>query len=86
MSLLSCQNVSVSFAQREIFRNASFEINKGDRIGLIGANGTGKTTLFHIVCGSLEPTDGCVVKASLTTVGFVEQHACAEKGSAEASL
>ncbi|MBQ6066996.1 MAG: ABC-F family ATP-binding cassette domain-containing protein [Clostridia bacterium] len=78
MSLLSCQNVCVSFAQRDVIKNASFEVNKGDRIGLIGVNGSGKTTLFRVICGLLEPSDGTLVKASLTTVGFVEQHACAE--------
>ena len=78
MSLLSCQNVCVSYAQREIIRSASFEVNKGDRIGLIGANGTGKTTLFRVLSDQLEPTDGRVVKASHTEIGFVEQHACAE--------
>ena len=77
MSLLSCQNVCVSFAQREIIRNASFEVNKGDRIGLIGANGTGKTTLFRVLSDQLEPSDGQLVKASHTVIGFVEQHACA---------
>ena len=78
MSLLSCQNLCVSFAQRDIFKNASFEVNKGDRIGLIGVNGSGKTTLFRVICGQLEPTDGNLVKASHTEIGFVEQHACAE--------
>ena len=78
MSLLSCQNLCVSFAQRDIFKNASFEVNKGDRIGLIGVNGSGKTTLFRVICGQLEPSDGNLVKASLTEIGFVEQHACAE--------
>ena len=78
MSLLSCQNLCVSFAQRDIFKNASFEVNKGDRIGLIGVNGSGKTTLFQVICGQLEPTDGNLVKASHTEIGFVEQHACAE--------
>ena len=80
MSLLSCQNVSVSFGQRDIIKNASFEINKGDRIGLIGANGAGKTTLFRLLCGEIEPSDGNVVKAFATSVGFVEQHACAQSG------
>lgn len=78
MSLLSCQNVCVSFAQREIIRNACFEVNKGDKIGLIGVNGSGKTTLFRVICGLLEPSDGALVKASHTSVGFVEQHACAD--------
>lgn len=78
MSLLSCQNLQISFAQRDIIVNATFDIAKGDKVGLIGANGCGKTTLFRALCGILEPTDGKVVKAFATSIGFVEQHACAE--------
>lgn len=78
MSLLSCQNLHLSYAQRDILLNATFDIAKGDKIGLIGSNGCGKTTLFKAICGELEPTDGKVIKASSTVIGFVEQHACAE--------
>lgn len=78
MSILSCQNLCVSFAQRDILRNASFDIAKGDKTGLIGANGCGKTTLLKAIGGILEQSDGKIVKASSTVVGFVEQHACAE--------
>ena len=77
MSLISCQNLCLSFAQRDIIINATFDIAKGDKIGLIGSNGCGKTTLLRALCGELEPTDGRVVKAFATEVGFVEQHACA---------
>lgn len=77
MSLLSCQNLQISFAQRDIILNATFDIAKGDKVGLIGSNGCGKTTLFKAICGILEPTDGKVIKAYATNIGFVEQHACA---------
>ena len=77
MSILSCQNLHISFAQRDIIINSSFDIAKGDKLGLIGANGCGKTTLFKAICGILEPTDGKIIKASATSIGFVEQHACA---------
>ncbi len=77
MSLLSCQNLSLSYAQRDILLNATFEIAKGDKIGLIGSNGCGKTTLFKALCGQMEPADGKIIKASSVNIGFVEQHACA---------
>lgn len=77
MPLVSCQNVCLSFAQRDILKNVNFNIEKGDRIGLIGANGSGKTTLFRLITGQLDTTDGSVIKAFATRVGFVEQHACA---------
>ncbi len=76
MSLLSCQNLRLSYAQRDILINATFDIAKGDKIGLIGSNGCGKTTLFKAICGELEPTEGRVIKANLTEIGFVQQHAC----------
>lgn len=78
MPLVCCQNVALSFAQRDILKNVNFNIEKGDRIGLIGANGSGKTTLFRLITGQLEPTEGNVVKSSYTDIGFVEQHACAD--------
>lgn len=77
MSIISCQNLCLSFAQRDILINATFDVAKGDKIGLIGANGCGKTTLLRAVSGFLEPTDGKIVKAAATEIGFVEQHACA---------
>ena len=77
MSLISCQNVKVSFAQRDILLGATFEVAKGEKIGLIGSNGCGKTSLFRVISGQLEPSDGKVIKASFVNVGFVEQHACA---------
>ncbi|MBR2410930.1 MAG: ABC-F family ATP-binding cassette domain-containing protein [Clostridia bacterium] len=77
MSLLSCQNLRLSYAQRDIIINATFEIAKGDKIGLIGSNGCGKTTLFKAISGEKEPADGKIIKAAATQIGFVEQHACA---------
>lgn len=77
MSLLSCQNLCLSFAQRDILINATFDVAKGDKIGLIGSNGCGKTTLLKAISGVLEPADGKVIKAQTTEIGFVEQHACA---------
>ena len=77
MSLLSCQNLRLSYAQRDIIINATFDIAKGDKVGLIGSNGCGKTTLFKAISGELEPADGRVIKASHTSIGIAQQHACA---------
>ena len=76
MSVLSFQNVAVSFAERGIFSGVTFSIENGEKAGLIGANGSGKTTLFRLIDGSLEPTEGAVVMPSGLRPGFVEQHAC----------
>ncbi len=78
MALLSVQNVTVSFGERDVLRNISFDMAKGDRVGLIGSNGCGKTTLFNAITGKLEVTDGAVVRAGGTVIGCVEQHACAD--------
>lgn len=78
MALLSVQNVTVSFGERDVLKNVSFDIAKGDKIGLIGSNGCGKTTLFNVITGKLDVTDGAVVRASGTVIGCVEQHACAD--------
>ena len=77
MSLLNFQNVSMAFADREIFHGVTFNIEKGDKIGLIGANGSGKTTLFSLITGGLEPAEGNIILPSGLRLGHVEQHACA---------
>lgn len=76
MSSLSAHNLSISFGERRLFENVSFEIEKGDKVGFIGANGVGKTTLFRIINGELEPDEGMVVTSSDTSVGYMQQHAC----------
>ncbi len=76
MPVLNVQNAAVSFADREIFHDVNFSVEKNDKIGLIGANGCGKTTLFNLITGALEPTDGKVIMSSGLRLGYVEQHAC----------
>ncbi|MBR6780720.1 MAG: ABC-F family ATP-binding cassette domain-containing protein, partial [Clostridia bacterium] len=76
MSLLTVNDLKMSFAHRDVLTDVSFEVAKNDRIGLIGRNGSGKTTLFKILTGEHEPTGGSFYFARGTQVGFVEQHAC----------
>ena len=78
MSLISAQNVSVGFLDKTLFSGVSFEIQNGERIGLIGANGAGKTTLFKLILRQLEPTEGLMVVPEFTRVGCVEQHTCSD--------
>ncbi|MBR5409542.1 MAG: ABC-F family ATP-binding cassette domain-containing protein [Clostridia bacterium] len=78
MSILNCQNVSLSFPDKEVLRNITFSVEKGDKIGLIGSNGSGKTTLFRLITGALEPTDGKIFMSADLKLGFVEQHACGD--------
>ena len=76
MAVLSAQNLNMSFGDRTLFDGVSFEINAGERVGLIGANGTGKTTLFRLVLGTEKPTSGEIHPGKNTVVGYMEQHAC----------
>lgn len=76
MTAASIQKLKVEFGGNLLFQDVSFDINEGDRVGLIGANGTGKTTLFRILTGQLEPTDGGAFISKNTKIGYLEQHAC----------
>ncbi|MBQ7102196.1 MAG: ABC-F family ATP-binding cassette domain-containing protein [Clostridia bacterium] len=76
MAVLSAQNLNMSFGDRVLFDKVSFDIKEGERVGLIGANGTGKTTLFRLVLGQEQPTSGEIHPGKNTVVGYMEQHAC----------
>ncbi len=76
MAIVSIQNLKVDFGGKVLFENVSFDVNSGDFVGLIGANGTGKTTLFKVIRGELEPTEGGAFVSKTTKIGYLEQHAC----------
>ena len=76
--ILNVSNLSKSFGDRLLFEKANLSVEKGDIIGLIGANGTGKTTLFHLITGAEEPDDGAVIRSPFTSLGYLEQHVCAD--------
>ncbi len=71
--MLSISQVAKSFAGRELFRNVSLQIRRGDRIGLVGPNGAGKSTLFGIVRGDLDPDAGSISWDKGVKVGFLAQ-------------
>ena len=76
MSIVSVQKLSMSFGERELFSDVSFEVETRDKIGFIGNNGVGKTTLFRILCSELSPASGNVATEKNLKVGYMEQHAC----------
>ncbi|MDW7675499.1 MAG: ABC-F family ATP-binding cassette domain-containing protein, partial [Bacillota bacterium] len=80
MSILTVKNLSHGFGDRAIFNNVSFRLLKGEHIGLIGANGEGKSTFMNIITGKLEPDDGQVEWAKRVRVGYLDQHTILEKG------
>lgn len=78
--ILNVQHLSHGFGDRAIFDDVSFRLLKGEHIGLIGANGEGKSTFFNIITGKLMPDEGTVEWAKNVRVGYLDQHAVLEKG------
>lgn len=80
MSILNVTNLSHGFGDRAIFNNVSFRLLKGEHIGLIGANGEGKSTFMNIVTGKLMPDEGKVEWAKHVRAGYLDQHTELEAG------
>jgi len=78
--ILNVSNLSHGFGDRAIFNNVSFRLLKGEHIGLIGANGEGKSTFMNIVTGKLMPDEGKVEWAKNVRVGYLDQHTVLEQG------
>lgn len=78
--ILDVSNLSHGFGDRAIFTDVSFRLLKGEHIGLIGANGEGKSTFMNIVTGKLMPDEGKVEWAKNVRVGYLDQHTVLEKG------
>ena len=73
MNILNVEKVSKTYGEKELFNNISLGINSGDKIGLIGVNGTGKSTLLKIIAGVEEPDDGQVVKGKGIELAYLAQ-------------
>ena len=80
MSVLTVTNVTHGFGARQILDDASFRLLKGEHVGLIGANGEGKSTFLNIITGHLMPDEGKVEWSNQVTVGYLDQHSVLEKG------
>ena len=80
MSILNVEHLSHGFGDREIFEDVSFRLLKGEHIGLVGANGEGKSTFMSIITRQLEPDAGKIEWAKNIQVGYLDQHAVLETG------
>lgn len=80
MSILDVKNVSHGFGSRVILENASFRLLKGEPVGLVGANGEGKSTFLNIITGKLMPDEGQVSWCNHITTGYLDQYSTLEKG------
>ena len=80
MSILNVQHLSHGFGDRAIFQDVSFRLLKGEHIGLVGANGEGKSTFMNIITDKLMPDEGKIEWAKNVRVGYLDQHTALEKG------
>lgn len=80
MSILNVEHLTHGFGDRAIFEDVSFRLLKGEHIGLIGANGEGKSTFMNIITGKLQPDEGKVEWSKNVRVGYLDQHTELEKG------
>ncbi|MCA0981733.1 MULTISPECIES: ABC-F family ATP-binding cassette domain-containing protein [Exiguobacterium] len=80
MSILTVQNLSHGFGDRAILNDVSFRLLKGEHIGLVGANGEGKSTFMNIITRKLQPDEGKIEWAKNVRVGYLDQHAVLERG------
>ncbi len=74
MSLLTAQNLTFGFLDGVLFKGAAFKVEENDKIGLIGANGTGKTSLFKLIIGTYSPNEGGIVRGKDVRIGYMEQY------------
>lgn len=80
MSILNVEHLSHGFGDRAIFEDVSFRLLKGEHIGLVGANGEGKSTFMNIITGKLQPDEGKIEWSKKVRVGYLDQHTVLEKG------
>ena len=81
MSILTVKKISHGFGDRAIFEDVSFRLLKGEHVGIIGANGEGKSTFMNIVTGKIQPDEGTVEWSNRVRVGYLDQHSSLEKGA-----
>ncbi len=80
MSILNVEHLTHGFGDRAIFEDVSFRLLKGEHIGLVGANGEGKSTFMNIIIGKLMPDAGKIEWAKNVKVGYLDQHAVLKEG------
>lgn len=80
MTLLSAHALGKHFGERRLFEGVTFDVGERDKIGLVGDNGCGKTTLFRMITGEEPIEEGETVRSRETRVGYMEQHACSDQG------
>ncbi|WP_412032656.1 ABC-F family ATP-binding cassette domain-containing protein [Malacoplasma muris] len=80
MSIITVKNLSHSFGEKEIFKNAEFKLTKGEHIGLIGQNGRGKSTFMKILANEFSPDEIDIYRHPKVRIGYMDQHTKLEEG------
>ena len=78
--MIQVANVAKNYGSKVLYRNASFQINAGEKIGLVGPNGAGKTTLFRLISGEEQPDEGAVARTGRPVVGYFSQNVAEMSG------
>ncbi|MBR1762880.1 MAG: ABC-F family ATP-binding cassette domain-containing protein [Eubacterium sp.] len=78
MAVLDVQNLTLAFGEKTLFKGVSFDVKEKEKVGLIGCNGAGKTSLFKIIKGEYTATEGNCFISKNTKIGYMEQHTCSE--------
>ena len=81
MNILSAEGISKSYSEKKLFNDIWLGIGEGDKIGLIGINGTGKSTLLKVIAGTETPDTGRIIKANNASIGYLEQNPHFEAGT-----
>lgn len=76
MNVLDVQNLSLSFGENCLFSNISFDIKEGERVGFVGVNGAGKTSLFKVITGEYKSDEGSCFVSKNARLGYMQQHTC----------
>lgn len=74
MNLINIENLTKAYVERKLFQAASFSLQEGEKVGIVGINGTGKSTLLKIIAGQEEPDEGSVVKANHVVISYLPQN------------
>ena len=77
--LLTVENLSLTFDKKKLFQNASFRVLPNEKIGVVGNNGVGKTTLIQVLCGKVIPDSGSITFDQSIRVGYLDQYMKVDK-------
>ena len=86
MTVISVSALSLSFGDKDILKNVGFSLNEGDKLGIVGVNGAGKTSLFRLICGEYTPTEGQVFVSRDRSLGWLKQDEAVDPAYGDVSL